>query len=273
MAASIDSSVEENIGTLHQDSLTRLDSVLAKRSKLPLSFRESTPTMSENDSNFSTLDSRNNSTLSTTNNDHPLPYARNSLGHASLPRRLIESLPTRPVSDVTIPIAPAINDSRLYANDSYFHNRSPYDTNVYLELENKQKAVRYLTSQLEKRDIEIENLKADLQDTITILGSVCDKFNSELDALANMYRNQNIDELKHQLHTALQERNEYHLKTIELETKLNHLSLTFTQSHPGTNRSSPQNEVKSLPKPKRPSQPALINKTIAKSTTTTATTF
>ncbi|OBZ86752.1 hypothetical protein A0J61_05197 [Choanephora cucurbitarum] len=216
IAASAEGTTEDNKSTLHKDSLTRLNSMLTKRSKLPLSFRESTLSMSENESDFSTLDSRHNSTLSTVNNDYSHPYARNLSEHSSLPRRLIESLLARPVSDVIIPIAPAINGSGFYANDSYFHHRPSCDTNIYMELEAKQKAVRYLSSQLEKRDIEIEHLKADLKDTISILGSVCDKFNLELDALANMYKDQNMDQIKHQLHSALQERNEYHLKTMQV---------------------------------------------------------
>ncbi|KAI8334533.1 hypothetical protein EDC96DRAFT_525441 [Choanephora cucurbitarum] len=274
IAASAEGKTEDNKSTLHKDSLTRLDSMLTKRSKMPLIFHESTLSMSENESDFSTLDSRHNSTLSTVNNDYSHPYARNLSEHSSLPRRLIESLPARPVSDVIIPIAPAINGSGFYANDSYFHHRPSYDTNIYMELEAKQKAVRYLNSQLEKRDIEIEHLKADLKDTISILGSVCDKFNLELDALANMYKDQNMDQIKLQLHSALQERNEYHLKTIELEAKLNRLSLATTKPRSDSNRSSrQQKEKQSLNKPRRPSHPALINKTIAKSTTTTATTL
>lgn len=178
----------------------------------------------------------------------------------------------RPVSDLIIPVAtPNASDTlmKYYStsadtiskrSSSYFPDNSKND--LYLELEEKNKTVLMLTSLLQKKEEEIEMLKADLEDSVSELGTVCDKFNAELETLSNIYQFTSLSmaeqeqlpsedrpshpspelQMKRKLENTLIERNQWQLRATELEHQLR-LVLLNAKPFP-SGGSSPQNQHK-----------------------------
>ncbi|KAG2237280.1 hypothetical protein INT48_009013 [Thamnidium elegans] len=200
------------------------------RSRSPLSIREPTPAMIEPGSGFSTVNSRYSS-IST------LGSQRSSL---FLDRDRFDS--PRPVSDLLIPIATpnsGENVMKYYSTSADSFTKRPMyfmeeKSDLYRELEEKNKTVLMLTSLLQKKEEEIELLKADLDDSVSELGTVCDKFNSELENLSTIYQLSPDErpshpspdmQMKRKLETALLERNQWQLRATELEQQLRRLVL------------------------------------------------
>ncbi|RCI00211.1 hypothetical protein CU098_010863, partial [Rhizopus stolonifer] len=169
---------EELGSAFHYNNLTKLDCMLTSRSRSPLSMHEPTPTMTESGSGYSTLNSRCSSTLSTFNNINHSPLTPYSASTEQPPmhHRLIENaISNRPTSDLIIPIAtPTNGEGNFYSNENFSSNKTSCEASVYLELEEKNKTILFLSSLLQKKEEEIELLKADLEDSVAELGTVCD---------------------------------------------------------------------------------------------------
>ena len=125
--------------------------MLSSRSRSPLSIREPTPTMIEPGSGFSTLQSQASSTISTFNS--PMPHYQMQ-DHTPHHQRLIDgstSPPSRPLSDLIIPIATPNKESNIYSTSAdAAYKRSALESDIYLELEDRNKTVLMLTSLLQK---------------------------------------------------------------------------------------------------------------------------
>ncbi|KAG2196678.1 hypothetical protein INT46_002638, partial [Mucor plumbeus] len=229
----------------NNSSTSKIDYLLSSRSRSPLSIREPTPTMIEPGSGFSTLQSQASSTISTFNS--PMPHYQMQ-DHTPHHQRLIDgstSPPSRPLSDLIIPIATPNKESNIYSTSAdAAYKRSALESDIYLELEDRNKTVLMLTSLLQKKEEEIEMLKADLDDSVSELGTVCDKYNSELDHLATIYSQEQIErpahpspdtQIKRKLETTLRERNQWQLRATELEHQLRLVLLN--QQQQGTKHS------------------------------------
>ncbi|KAI9486944.1 MAG: hypothetical protein EXX96DRAFT_60447 [Benjaminiella poitrasii] len=213
------------------------------------SLREPTPMMIEPGSEFSTIHSQ--STIST------LPSSQS--------KHLDNNTPpytNRPLSDLIIPITTisSLGESPNYSTSSSNVisdniKTTSFKPDIYLELEEKNKMISMLTSLVQKKEEEIGMLKADLDDCVLELGSVCDKFNRELDTIADIYRSEQIGrpahpgpdtQIRKKLNMTLRERNQWQLKATELEHQirtillnqqhqyyynsiLNHMNATFKQ--------------------------------------------
>ncbi|KAL4210523.1 hypothetical protein AB4K20DRAFT_1901003 [Rhizopus microsporus] len=194
------------------------------------SSREPTPVMTE--SGESSINSRQ-STLSTMNSQR------------SLYQQMFDTPPTpvlkaRPASDLLIPIAAPDDSQQMHVRFFSGFKKPVSDTELHIELEEKNRTIIMLNSLLQKKDQEISMLKADLEDSVSELGTVCDKFNLELDNLARLYEHMHYDnnldnnrphnpsaeaQLRRMLEVTMKERNQWQLKAIELERKLKILAL------------------------------------------------
>ncbi|KAI8644219.1 hypothetical protein BD408DRAFT_430639 [Parasitella parasitica] len=220
--------VPERSHFIFTNNNNKFDHLQSSRSRSPLSVREPTPAMTEPGSGFSTLQSQASSTISTLDNFVPHyqlqeqgPYHQRLVNNTRAPS-------LRPLSDMIIPIAAkSTKELNLHSTsaDSAACNKSFSES----ELEERNKTVRILTCLLQKKEEEIDMLKADLDDSVSELGTVCDKYNSELEQLANMYKQNKIErpahpspdvQIQRKLEFTLRERNHWQLRAIELEHQL-----------------------------------------------------
>ncbi|KAL9558817.1 hypothetical protein MBANPS3_000717 [Mucor bainieri] len=245
-------------------STSKIDYLLSSRSRSPLSIREPTPTMIEPGSGFSTLQSQASSTISTFNS--PLPHYQLQDHTPPHHQRLMDNATpsSRPLSDLIIPIAtPNSKEFSVYSTSAdAAYKRSSLGSDIHLELEERNKTILMLTSLLQKKEEEIDMLKADLDDSVSELGTVCDKFNSELDHLATMYSQEQLErpahpspdtQIRKKLETTLRERNQWQLRATELEHQLRSLLLNQQQQQQQGNKYShtrqpyqPQHHKRSL---------------------------
>ncbi|KAI7899300.1 uncharacterized protein BX663DRAFT_522127 [Cokeromyces recurvatus] len=238
------------------------------------SLREPTPAMIGPGSEFSTIHSQQStSTISTFNHQRLSPLSRNKiLDHHSLP-----SFINRPsLSDLTIPITTVSsslddyqhNVSTYIGSDTAADNKKPFESDLYLKLEEKNKTILVLTELVQKKEEEIEVLKADLDDYVSELGSVCDKFNRELDEIADIYTTDHQQpsrpshpspdmQLKKKLDMTLRERNQWQLKATELEYQLRALLLN---QHHQLYYNSILNQINSTMKPRLQDETILTKK-------------
>jgi hypothetical protein len=107
--------------------------------------------MIEPGSGFSTLQSQASSTISTFNS--PMPHYQMQ-DHTPHHQRLIDgstSPSSRPLSDLIIPIATPNKESNIYSTSAdAAYKRSALESDIYLELEDRNKTVLMLTSLLQK---------------------------------------------------------------------------------------------------------------------------
>ncbi|KAL7315788.1 hypothetical protein PS15m_004963 [Mucor circinelloides] len=223
---------------------SKIDHLLSSRSRSPLSIREPTPAMIEPGSGFSTLQSQASSTISTFNS--PMPHYQMQ-DHTPHHQRLMDNATpsSRPLSDLIIPIAaPTSKELSIYPTSAdAAYKRSSLEPDIYLELEERNKTILMLTSLLQKKEEEIDMLKADLDDSVSELGTVCDKYNSELDHLSAMYSQEQLErpahpspdtQIRKKLETTLRERNQWQLRATELEHQLRSLLLNQQQQQYGS---------------------------------------
>lgn len=83
-------------------------------------------------------------------------------------------LKTRPASDLLIPIAAPDDSQQMHVRFFSDFKQPALDTELHLELEEKNRTIIMLNSLLQKKDQEINMLKADLEDSVLELGTVCD---------------------------------------------------------------------------------------------------
>lgn len=130
---------------------SKIDHLLSSRSRSPLSIREPTPAMIEPGSGFSTLQSQASSTISTFNS--PMPHYQMQ-DHTPHHQRLMDNATpsSRPLSDLIIPIAaPTSKDLSIYSTSAdAAYKRSSLESDIYLELEERNKTILMLTSLLQK---------------------------------------------------------------------------------------------------------------------------
>ncbi|GAN09109.1 hypothetical protein MAM1_0244d08631 [Mucor ambiguus] len=223
---------------------SKIDHLLSSRSRSPLSIREPTPAMIEPGSGFSTLQSQASSTISTFNS--PMPHYQMQ-DHVPHHQRLMDNATPspRPLSDLIIPIAtPSSKEFSVYSTSAdAAYKRSLLESDIHMELEERNKTILMLTSLLQKKEEEIDMLKADLDDSVSELGTVCDKYNSELDHLATMYSQEQLErpanpspdtQIRKKLETTLRERNQWQLRATELEHQLRSLLLNQQQQQHGS---------------------------------------
>ncbi|CEP12495.1 hypothetical protein [Parasitella parasitica] len=208
----------EGSNTIFTNNNNKFDRLQSSRSRSPLSIGEPTPAMSESGSGFSTLHSQASSTISTFENffSHYRIQERGPCGQKLLDSAAITFV--RPLSDPVIPIT----TQGTYKN-------SFLQSDTHLELEEKNKTLTMLTCLLQKKEEEIDILKAELNDSFSELGTVCDKYNSELKQLASMYKQNELDrpanpspdvQIQKKLESTLRERNQWQLRAIDLEHQL-----------------------------------------------------
>lgn len=130
---------------------SKIDHLLSSRSRSPLSIREPTPAMIEPGSGFSTLQSQASSTISTFNS--PMPHYQMQ-DHTPHHQRLMDNATpsSRPLSDLIIPIAaPTSKDLSIYSTSAdAAYKRTSLESDIYLELEERNKTILMLTSLLQK---------------------------------------------------------------------------------------------------------------------------
>lgn len=83
-------------------------------------------------------------------------------------------LKARPASDLLIPIAAPDDSQQMHVRFFSGFKKPVSDTELHIELEEKNRTIIMLNSLLQKKDQEISMLKADLEDSVSELGTVCD---------------------------------------------------------------------------------------------------
>lgn len=83
-------------------------------------------------------------------------------------------LKARPASDLLIPIAAPDDSQHMHVKFFSEFKKQALNAELYLELEEKNRTIIILNSLLQKKDQEISMLKADLEDSVSELGNVCD---------------------------------------------------------------------------------------------------